>query len=86
MASTNDMRYTGHGANTGGLQLHSIGDTYPWISVVVGTDRETRTYHYLNGATGEVGPSFRKSAHADQWLRGTLACRAALEADRALKH
>ena len=23
--------YSGHGANTGGLQQHSIGGTYPWI-------------------------------------------------------
>lgn len=25
------VQYTGHGANTGGLQRHSIGDEYPYM-------------------------------------------------------
>lgn len=29
------VRYTGHGANTGGLQAHSIGTDYPYM--IVGT-------------------------------------------------
>jgi len=50
--------YTGHGANTGGLQRHSIGDTYPLM--VVGTmhrcmdERVDYTrYYVLNLVTGE---------------------------------
>lgn len=27
---SNQVQYTGHGANTGGLQMHSIGDNYPY--------------------------------------------------------
>ena len=29
-----NIGYTGHGANTGGLQQHSVGELYPFISVV----------------------------------------------------
>lgn len=54
--------YTGHGQNTGGLQMHSIGDDYPFM--VVGTQhrypaapqftqtKETR-YYVQNLVTGE---------------------------------
>lgn len=28
---TQQVQYTGHGANTGGLQAHSIGDNYPFL-------------------------------------------------------
>ena len=74
MAST-DMRYTGHGSNTGGLQLHSIGDTYPWISVVQG-DGESRRYSYLNGSTGEETPTFHSHKAASHYLEGLRNCRA----------
>lgn len=42
--------YTGHGAATGGLQLHSIGKLYPWHIVGTIVDDETRYYgRDLNG-------------------------------------
>lgn len=56
------VEYTGHGANTGGLQLHSMGDDYPFM--VIGTQHrypaapqfsqcdETR-YYVQNLVTGE---------------------------------
>lgn len=28
---SNQVQYTGHGQNTGGLQGHSIGDEYPYM-------------------------------------------------------
>ena len=83
MAST-DMTYTGHHPIHGGLQRHSMGDFYPWISVVQGSYRENRWHYYINGCTGEESPKFRKSANAEKWLRGAIACREALAADRAL--
>lgn len=57
---TSATTYTGHGENTGGLQQHSMGDTYPLT--VVGLDEydtylgiPTRTMWYLkNLATGKV--------------------------------
>lgn len=50
------QQYTGHGANTRGLQAHSIGESYPYI--VVGIDnprqgKETR-WRVVNAITGEV--------------------------------
>ena len=44
--------YIGHGALTGGLQAHSIGDRYPLIVIAVGEDFK---YAVLNTKTGEIG-------------------------------
>ena len=76
--TSNDMQYTGHGSNTGGLQRHSIGDTYPWISVVTHADGapDTWLHHYLNGSTGEETPSFYSPAAARKYLEGLRNCRA----------
>lgn len=35
--STNQVRYTGHGINTSGLQGHSVGDDYPYMIIGVGS-------------------------------------------------
>lgn len=32
---SNEVRYTGHGANTGGLQGHSVGEDYPYMIIGV---------------------------------------------------
>lgn len=57
MKPTRNVVYEGHGVNTGGLQNHSVGDSYPFM--VVGTQhvtmdkpsKETR-YYVLDCATG----------------------------------
>jgi len=55
----NPAEYTGHGVNTGGLQRHSIGDTYPFTVVgtmhrVPGGDNVGHTQYYVqNLITGE---------------------------------
>ena len=46
-------QYTGHGANTGGLQAHSIGEGYPFI--VVGIDNpafEKTRWRVIDSRTG----------------------------------
>lgn len=44
--------YTGHGANTGGLQGHSVGEMYPYTVAMIG-DR----WHAMDLRTGNVGPA-----------------------------
>lgn len=51
--------YTGHGERTGGLQSHSIGDTYPWAPVGYAVDKPDGVgtftcYRAENLATGQV--------------------------------
>ena len=46
-------KYTGHGPNTGGLQQHSIGGSYPNIVFGQETDYGTR-YGVMNAATGAI--------------------------------
>lgn len=49
-------QYTGHGANTGGLQAHSIGESYPYT--VVGIDDPSRwdgtRWRVVNLVTGKT--------------------------------
>lgn len=51
--------YTGHGANTGGLQQHSISDAYlqyhPWIKIVTG-NLDVIEHRAYNTLTGQLGP------------------------------
>lgn len=49
-------RYTGHGAATGGLQSHSVGELYPFDVYGQETPQGTR-YGVVNLATGDAtGP------------------------------
>lgn len=47
-------QYTGHGANTGGLQQHSIGNMYPFTIEAYGNLRPVR-WRWRNLVTGQVG-------------------------------
>ncbi len=42
-AMSNSVRYTGHGANTGGLQAHSVGTDYPYMIVGIADRLEAPT-------------------------------------------
>jgi len=46
-------KYTGHGANTGGLQQHTIGDIYP-IGIFGQETPEGLRYGVQNFATGHT--------------------------------
>ena len=69
--ASNDMQYTGHGENTGGLQRHSLGDFYPWISVTLNDGQ----HYFMHGGTGEEGPRFSSFKWAKLWLDATLEAR-----------
>lgn len=61
------VKYTGHGANTGGLQQHSIGPEYPFITYMRGDK-----WRILDSRTGNTHTSefvSSKSAHtlAAEW-------------------
>ena len=50
------VQYLGHGANTGGLQAHSIGDEYPYLIQGVARNVYQRTqWQVLDTRTGNVG-------------------------------
>jgi len=49
------VAYTGHGANTGGLQAHSIGDLFPLGIVGIGSGDRTY-YAAVNYNDNERGP------------------------------
>ncbi|TLG82340.1 hypothetical protein FEM54_33645, partial [Pseudomonas edaphica] len=54
-----DVQYTGHGAKTGGLQQHSIGPEYPYITYKRGDywrilDSRTGNTHYREFAQSET--------------------------------
>jgi len=57
------VQYMGHGANTGGLQAHSIGDEYPLITHMRG-----EFWRILDSRTGNVHEleyEHASDAHAD---------------------
>lgn len=59
-----EVKYTGHGINTGGLQGHSIGPDYPYIiagigrlhSIRIGESELVTFWQTRNGATNFVAP------------------------------
>lgn len=58
------QNYSGHGATTGGLQQHSIGDTYPWTVVARQLDGITE-YAAFNCCTNETLaflPTYKEAA------------------------
>lgn len=52
----NEVRYMGHGANTGGLQAHSVGPEYPYtvIGVQRGPDGPLR-WAVMDTRNGQIG-------------------------------
>lgn len=44
---SNNLEYTGHGINTGGLQEHSIGDDYPFTVIGTQLDCNSPTVYYV---------------------------------------
>jgi hypothetical protein len=49
-------QYTGHGANTGGLQGHSIGSEYPYMIVGVADSLDAPTeWQVMDSRTGNRG-------------------------------
>lgn len=52
--STGANQYTGHGANTGGLQCHSVGSMYPFTIEAFGNLRPTK-WRWRNLVTGQRG-------------------------------
>jgi hypothetical protein len=57
-----DMKYSGHGANSGGLQMHSIGDEYP--RMVIGSFAGYKAFNMVSGSYGPERKSY-KQAKAD---------------------
>lgn len=52
-------QYTGHGANTGGLQGHSMGDEYPYLIIGVADRWEAPTeYSVMDTRTGNRSPRY----------------------------
>lgn len=53
------VAYTGHGAKTGGLQGHSIGDEYPYLIIGVADRWEAPTeYSVMDTRTGNRSPRY----------------------------
>lgn len=61
----NEIKYTGHGVNTGGLQGHSIGEEYP--RMVVGAEHGWKALNLNTGVYGPVRETYAK-AKADLTL------------------
>ena len=59
MSNSNAVQYSGHGANSGGLQMHSIGDEYP--RMVVGVNDGWKSFNMNSGAYGPVRESYAKA-------------------------
>jgi hypothetical protein len=56
--------YTGHGARTGGLQQHSIGNLYPYTIIGVTTHPYAPTqWQVMDCRTGNVG--FLRGSYED---------------------
>ena len=56
---SNEVRYTGHGANTGGLQGHSIGPDYPYLIIGVQDRLEAPTeWQVMDSRTSNRSPRF----------------------------
>lgn len=57
--ATRAVRYTGHGANTGGLQGHSVGSDYPYMIIGVQDRLEAPTeWQVMDSRTGNKTPRF----------------------------
>jgi len=57
--SSLQVQYTGHGAKTGGLQGHSVGDEYPYIIMGVADRWEAPTeYVVMDSRTGNRSHRF----------------------------
>lgn len=60
--------YTGHGANTGGLQQHSLGDLYPYTIIAKGDcsrGKAALSWHALDCRSGSEGPARRSYREAE---------------------
>ena len=56
--------YTGHGANTGGLQAHSTGPLMPFMIQSVGLP-DSRQFQVLDSRTGNTGRMHRTYHEAE---------------------
>lgn len=54
---TTQVQYTGHGANTGGLQGHSVGAEYPYTVVKV-ENGDRKVWRIIDCRTGETVDDF----------------------------
>lgn len=55
--------YTGHGAKTGGLQRHSVGDMYPFTVIAKGVPGRIK-WHAMDLRTGNEGhprPTYKEA-------------------------
>jgi hypothetical protein len=56
---SNQVQYLGHGANTGGLQQHSVGSDYPYMIVGVQDRLEAPTrYRVMDTRTSKMSDPF----------------------------
>lgn len=53
--------YQGHTETSGGLQGHSIGDSYPFIVIGTGLKGEYRLHHTIEGTQGPRQPSYAEA-------------------------
>lgn len=58
--------YTGHGAKTGGLQQHSIGDLYPYTVMAVGHGPTKLMYCAFDCRSGSTGRERHTYAEAER--------------------
>lgn len=53
-------QYSGHGANTGGLQMHSVGSDYPYMIIGVADSLDAPTqWQVQDSRTGNRGAKWR---------------------------
>lgn len=66
LARQEAARYTGHGANTGGLQGHSVGSDYPYTIIGVADRLDAPTqWQVMDTRTGNRGTPRRTYREAD---------------------
>lgn len=58
-----EMTYTGHGATTGGLQGHSVGDDYPYT--VIGVQRGPGRTQYAAFDTRSASEGHPRRTYAE---------------------
>ena len=58
--------YTGHGAKTGGLQGHSVGSNYPYMTAGTGDGR----WVVMDGRTSNESRTVRTYNEAQQLITG----------------
>jgi hypothetical protein len=67
---TAPVQYLGHGANTGGLQQHSVGAEYPYCIAGTMRHKDAPTQYYVmdtrTGAKGALRLAY-KEAEIDLW-------------------